>query len=313
MKKSSPGETEFVTATRVHTRTSSAGRIGLLAAVFAGLVAGSVAAPAAAQDSEPLNYVALGDSYTSGIGAPNIGVSPLYPAQLQPCFQASPGYVDVLDARDDVQLTANAACSGWTAAMVPLQVQVASAAGLLNAETDLVTITAGGNDVRFLDVLEACLLPSPAKECKTAVKDAEAVAKTEVLSALTDAYADIRAKAPDATIVALGYPHLFSPEFGDNTYITDEAARAFNNGTDTLNKVIRDAAKKFRGTVYVDVTDEFAGHGLGSPSFGSGDSWFVFNPADPLDGLSFHPTETGYAQGYYPAVINEAGIPALRN
>lgn len=40
------------------------------------------------------------------------------------------------------------------------------------------------------------------------------------------------------------------------------------------------------GTVYVDVTAEFAGHGFG--------------------------TETGYAHGYYPAVISEAGIPALR-
>jgi lysophospholipase L1-like esterase len=297
-----------VTTTYAHTRAGFAGRLGALAVVVAGLVAGSVAVPAAAQDSEPLDYVALGDSYTSGIGAPNIRISPLYvdPENPQPCFQASPGYVDVLDARDDVQLTANAACSGWTAAMVPIQVQVASAAGLLNAETDLVTMTAGGNDVKFLDVLQACLF-RPLKDCKTAVKAAEAVARTEVLPALTDAYAAIRAKAPSAKIVVLGYPHLFSPEFGDNAFIADEAAKVFNKGTDTLNKVIEEAAKKSPGTVYVDVTDEFAGHGFGSP-----DSWFAFNPANPFDGVSFHPTATGYAEGYYPAVIREAEIPALR-
>lgn len=52
--------------------------------------------------------------------------------------------------------------------------------------------------------------------CKARVKVAEAVAKTEVLPALNNAYAAIRAKAPSAKIVALGYPHLFSPEFGDN-------------------------------------------------------------------------------------------------
>jgi lysophospholipase L1-like esterase len=296
--------------TKTHTRTGSAGRLGALAVVVAGLVAGSVAAPAAAEVSEPLDYVALGDSYTSGIGAPNISISPLYPvdpANPQPCFQASPGYVDVLGARDDVQLAANAACSGWTAAMVPLQVQVASAEGLLNAETDLVTITAGGNDVNFLGVLQACLL-HPLKDCKTAVKAAEAVAKTEVLPALTDAYAAIRAKAPGAKIVALGYPHLFSPEYGDNAFIADEAAQVFNKGTDALNKIIEKAARKSAGTVYVDVTDEFTGHGFGSP-----DSWFAFNPANPLDGVSFHPTATGYAEGYYQAVIREAKIPALRD
>jgi lysophospholipase L1-like esterase len=308
MKKSPLQEIELGTATRIHTRTGFVGRAGLLAAVLAGLVAVSGTAPAAAEDSELLNYVALGDSYTSGIGAPNISVSPLYPAELQPCFQASPGYVDLLEARDDVQLTANAACSGWTATMVPLQVEVASAAGLLNADTDVVTITAGGNDVEFLGVLQACLRPMTVKDCKARVEAAETVAETKVLPALTNAYAAIRAKAPNAKIVALGYPHLFSPKFGDNAYITDEAAKAFNNGTNTLNKVIRNTAKKFAGTVYVDVTDEFAGHGFGSPN-----SWFVFNPANPLDGVSFHPTATGYAQGYYPAVIREAGIPALRN
>lgn len=295
----------FVTA--IGTRTRFAGRPGVLAALVAGLVAASVAAPAAAQDSGPLDYVALGDSYTSGIGAPNISVSPLYPAELQPCYQASPGYVDVLDARVDVQLTVNAACSGWTAALVPFQVEVASAAGLLNAETDLVTVTAGGNDVGFLYVLGACLL-HPVENCRTAVKAAEAVARTEVPQALTSAYATISAQAPNATIVALGYPHLFSPEFGDNAHITAEAAKVFNKGTDTLNKVIKDAAKKSPGTVYVDVTGEFAGHGFGSPY-----PWFTFNPADPLDGVSFHPNVQGYATGYYLAIVREGKIPALRD
>jgi len=296
--------------THTPTRTRFARRLGALAVVVTALVAGSVAAPAAAQDSEPLDYVALGDSYTSGIGAPNVSISPLYPVDPQnpqPCFQASPGYVDVLDARDDVLLTANAACSGWTATMVPVQVQAASAAGLLNAETDLVTITAGGNDVGLPDLLQSCL-SGPVKDCRTAVKAAEAVTRTEVLPALIDAYAAIRTAAPNAEIVVLGYPHLFSPEFGDNAFITDEAAEVFNKGTDTLNKVIEKAARTSPGTVYVDVTDEFAGHG-----FGSADSWFVFNPANPLDGVSFHPTATGYAEGYYPAVIREAKIPALQD
>ena len=282
--------------------------MGLLAAVIAGLLAGSVAAPAAAQDAAPLDYVALGDSYTSGIGAsPSVTVSPLYPAELQPCYQSSPGYADVLDTQDHVQLTANAACAGWTAAMVPLQVQVASAAGVLNAETDLVTITAGGNDVGFGNLLGACML-RPLEVCAAEVKAAEAVAQAVVLPALTAAYAAIRAQAPNARIVALGYPHLFSPEVGANGYITNEAAKVFNKGTDTLNKAIKDAAKKSPGTVYVSVTDEFEGHGVGLPG-----SWFFFDPADPFSGMSFHPNATGYALGYADAIIREAKIPALSN
>lgn len=105
----------------------------------------------------------------------------------------------MLDAQDGVQLTANAACAGWTAAAVPVQVQVASAAGVLNAGTDLVTITAGGNDVGFINLLQACMLQA-LKDCKSAVKAGEAVAKTQVLPALMQAYAAIRAQAPNAKI-----------------------------------------------------------------------------------------------------------------
>jgi lysophospholipase L1-like esterase len=283
-----------------------AGRLATLAVAATALVAGSVAAPAAAHESEPLDYVALGDSYTAGIGAPNVSISPLYtidPADPKPCYQASPGYVNLLNERNDVQLTVNAACAGWTAAMVPLQVNVASAAGL-DAETDLVTITAGGNDVGFSGILGACLVPSSLEVCEIEVEKGEVTAKTEVFPALTNAYATIRAQAPNATIVALGYPHLFSPEFGDQPYITDEAAELFNKGTDTLNEVIEKAAKQVRGTVYVDVTDEFEGHGIGSPA-----SWIHLPGSD----ASFHPNETGYAKGYYRAVVREAGIRALRH
>jgi lysophospholipase L1-like esterase len=307
VKNSAPRKTGSIAPARLQVRKGIGGRIALLTAVVAGLLAGSAAAPATAQDSGPLDYVALGDSYTSGIGAsPQVSLSPIYPAQLQPCFQASPGYADVLDVQDDVQLTANAACAGWTAAMVPLQVQVASAAGVLDAETDLVTVTAGGNDVEFINLLEVCMLQT-LTDCKAAVKGAEAVAKTQVLPALMEAYTAIRAQAPNAKIVALGYPHLFSPEFGDNAVITAEAAEYFNKGTDTLNRVIREATRNSAGTVYVNVTDEFAGHGVGSP-----DSWFYFNPAD-TSGMNFHPNATGYAQGYAEAIINEARIPVLSN
>ncbi|MDF2049380.1 SGNH/GDSL hydrolase family protein [Arthrobacter sp. Cr_A7] len=279
-----------------------AGRLATLAVAATAVVAGSVAAPAAAHESEPLDYVALGDSYTAGIGAGIVERSELY--KDMECYQAKPpGYVDVLDGRPDVELAVNAACAGWTAAAVPVQVGVASAAGL-NAGTDLVTITAGGNDVGFQRILEACLVPKSLEVCETEVEKGEATARTQVFPALSNAYASIRATAPNATIVALGYPHLFSPEFGDQPYITDEAAELFNKGTDTLNEVIEKAAKQVRGTVYADVTDEFEGHGIGSPA-----SWIHL----PGSAAGFHPTETGYAKGYYRAVVREAGIWALRH
>ncbi|TLM81702.1 SGNH/GDSL hydrolase family protein [Pseudarthrobacter sp. NamE2] len=282
------------------------GRLGALAFAITGLLAGFLAAPAAAHSSGHLDYVAFGDSYSAGIGAGEAAPSQLYLDLDDPvlCFQASPGYPDILDYLPGVDLTGKAACAGWSAAMVPFQVQIASNAGVLDDETDLVTITAGGNDVDFAGLLRSCLHPSSLDLCITAVRNAEAVAETQVLAALVNAYSAVRAKAPEATIIALGYPHLFSPEFEGTTVITDEAATVFNNGTDTLNKVIGKAAKQVSGTVYVDVTDEFEGHGIGSPK-----SWFV------LDGsaASFHPTATGYAFGYAAALVREAVSAAARS
>lgn len=284
---------------------SPAGRIGAVAAAVIGLLAGPAAIPAAAYDDGPLDYVAFGDSYTAGIGAGIPGPSPLYPidpADPQPCYQASPGYVDVLDARDDIDLAVSAACAGWTAASAPFQVAVAANAGHLNSETDLVTITAGANDVNFINALLACLTDTEEK-CRTAVNAAEAVATTVVPGVLATAYAAIEAEAENATIAALGYPYLFAPEFAGGTLV--ENIEIFNAGTDTLNKVIRDAAKS-SGAVYVDVTDDFEGHGIGSP-----DPWINFNPSDPTFGSNYHPTATGYALGYAAAVVAEVEIDEL--
>lgn len=285
-----------------HVPQASAGspgrRIAAVAAAVIGLLAGPAAIPAAAQEDGPLEYVAFGDSYTAGIGAGNPGPSGLLPD----CFQTSAGYVNVLDERDDVDLTVNAACAGWTAAMVPWQVEVASTAGYLSADTDLVTITAGANDVNFINALLACLTRSEL-ECRAAVNAAEAVATTAVPTALATAYGAIQVQAPNATVAALGYPHLFAPEFAAGALV--ENIEIFNAGTDTLNKVIRNAAKS-SGAVFVDVTDDFAGHGIGSE-----DPWINFNPADPLFGTNFHPTAEGYELGYAAAVVEEVEIDEL--
>ena len=283
------------------TSASSPGRrIAAVAAAVIGLLAGPAAIPAAAEDDGPLDYVAFGDSYTAGIGAPNFGFSPLYPPGQ--CAQAAPGYVDVLDQRADVQLAANAACAGWTAAMVPIQVETAYAVGPLNAGTDLVTITAGANDVNFINALLACLTDTE-ENCRTAVNAAESVATAVVPAVLAQAYGAIQAKAPNATIAALGYPHLFAPEFAGGALV--ENIEIFNAGTDTLNKVIRNAARS-SGAVFVDVTDDFAGHGIGSE-----DPWINFNPADPVFGTNFHPTAEGYEKGYAAAVVEEVEIAEL--
>ncbi|NJC23372.1 lysophospholipase L1-like esterase [Arthrobacter pigmenti] len=263
-------------------------RIAAGALLASGLVAGSAVAPASAGERDTIDYVAFGDSYAAGFGAGSY---------IDACGQSALGYPGLLDERRRIELDANLACSGATAlGDVPLQIGAAVQSGVLNRKTDLVTISAGGNDVGFLTVIGACASPAPA-DCENAVAAATSYAQTSLAANLPSVYAGIKANAGKAQIIVTGYPHLFSPEFGNavpvafGTFqgvLTSEAQQEFNDGTDALNKVIRKAAKA-AGVKYVDLTKRFDGHGLGSPK-----PWFTAGTAP--DGL--HPNAEGYEDGY---------------
>src|ERR1700722_14099332 len=91
----------------------------------------------------------------------------------------------------------------------------------LNKDTTLVTIMIGGNDVRFADVLKACVLKNCAADGFTMtrgnnVKDPDplAVMEPKVISLLKAhleaTFVAIHAAAPNATILVAGYPLFFS-------------------------------------------------------------------------------------------------------
>lgn len=255
-------------------------RIAATAVMTAGLLvpaSASVAAP-----PSPVNYVALGDSYAAGVGA-----APYFNG----CAQSLLGYPELLDERKRIELTVNATCTGYTVA------QVAGKLGSLSAETDLVTLTVGGNDVLYQQVIAVCAQGTAA--CEQAVAAAVAGAQTQLAGALSLLYGQINFLAPNAEVIVTGYPHLFSPEFGTTISIpgsplvlTPTEQQLLNDGTDALNAVIR-AQAEAAGFTYVDVVKRFDKHGLGSPQ-----PWIQpFTDAGRL-----HPTAKGYQSGYLPEV-----------
>ena len=98
--------------------------------------------------------------------------------------------------------------------------------------------------------------------------------------------------APHALIVATGYPLLFELVQGD----PDRVLKAqINDATTRLNcaieKAVADSQAAGVNIEYFDVTEAFAGHGIG----GSGVPFI--NPPPPLGTAinAFHPTPAGYA------------------
>ena len=114
-----------------------------------------------------------------------------------------------LDGRKHIALDDFAACAGATTLTVVSGRQLEA----LDAQTDLVTISAGGNDTGWSTAVKACLVLDD-RACKSA-SDAVTARITALLPGLLDQlYSQVAATAPNAYVVVTGYPRLFSPEYG---------------------------------------------------------------------------------------------------
>jgi lysophospholipase L1-like esterase len=270
---------------------------GLVATVIALAGFVTVGAPtAAAGPSGTLQYVALGDSYAAGVGAPP------YVSDSGSCLQSNKGYPALLDHKGRIDLQVNATCAGATTTYVAQHLP-----SELNEDTRLVTLTVGGNDLGFAALAGTCTTantPEKQLQCLAAIKDAVAVDRLLDLGThLTGLYAQVAKEAPNALIVVTGYPYLFESD-PSNPIIT-----AFNAATAALNKTIEDAVNAAHDTppgvniIYVDVTDQFGGHGIGSS-----DDPFINGPTAGVP-EAFHPNAAGYRA--YAKAISAAIRDAL--
>ncbi|MDX3244115.1 SGNH/GDSL hydrolase family protein [Streptomyces sp. ME18-1-4] len=253
---------------------------GLMA--FAG-TAGMMAAPAHAAGE--LEYVALGDSYASGVGAG------YYDSAGGDCKRSTLSYPAQWAAAHSDFTLKDVSCSGATIADVR-----ANQLSALSAETDLVTLTVGGNDAQFSSVVQACLTQSDSY-CKTATDWMSSYAKNQLVTELAGLYKDVKAKAPGAAIIVLGYPRTISSTGACPVIDLSPAKRTAMNGlADALAEGAQAAAAK-EPTSFIDMRDTFKGHG----ACGS-DPWIN----DLTDAASvFHPNLKGYMAGY-AAKLNEA-------
>lgn len=252
----------------------------LLAMLSALTVAVGMASPASAagngkgggggKPNASTSYAALGDSFAAGQGAGSYLDTT--------CYVSSKGYPALIDADRKITLTARPACSGASTAEV-----VSSQVGQIATTTTRVTLTAGGNDIGFGDIVQDCFVFVSTAECTAAIDAGNAlVASGEITARITATVAAIRARAPQATVIVTGYPRLFEPT------VTRPFAQDVNIGTTGLNAAIR-AGAVAAGARFVDVETAFAGHGIGSATPWINDwSWLNFS-------AGFHPNASGYA------------------
>jgi lysophospholipase L1-like esterase len=212
-----------------------------------------------------------------------------------------------------IVLTTNAACSGATTDTVALPPELNDAR--------LVTLTVGAANLGLSDVAAACI-GGTLSDCLAAIEPAQRElgecprGESTLGDDLIGLYGDVAKAARGARIVVTGYPLLFEPPADPNS---DLAAKitAINEATAKLNCVIERAVDATRATYaniyYVDVTEEFAGHGIVIVTPPCTDasafihSLLICDPPPPhRDPEAFHPTADGY-QAYADAI--SAALP----
>ena len=262
---------------------SRLGAVSLLSLclVVAASVTPATASPGATpKGSAGGSYVALGDSFTSGQGAPGWFD--------ESCFQSLSGSYPTITANSSSYREAlNFACSGANTDAVLAQLLAIDSSVKLKAS--LVTLTVGGIDAGSNVVLAACA-PDPSSElCQGTLQGAAINLVNVVGPKLVLTYTAIAAEFPKARIVVLNYPRLFDPSV--------PFASAVNGATNALNGVIAGAvlATKNPRVSLTDVTQEFTGHGIGSEK-----PYITFNGLS--DPASFHPNVLGNTAGYVAAL-----------
>jgi lysophospholipase L1-like esterase len=269
--------------------------------VLTAVVALAIAAPSSASAA---GLLALGDSYSSGQGAG------LYERGTtghgNTCFRSPLAWPQLLRTRLGLARLDSLACNGAVTAEVlysdvkrKQKERKTSQVARIKGDPDIITITIGGNDAHFADVLGKCA--SPLGSCvRRYVKRSGDVIEGWIHSLakrLPDVYLGIKGKAPRARVVVVGYPRIFPSDPEERTgncavwgFISPREAGYLNEKGHSLNAAIERAASR-AGVEFIDVADAFDGRELRCHAksyvnqFRLGHIW-----------QSFHPNPDGYAR-----------------
>jgi hypothetical protein len=282
------------------------------------------------------SYAALGDSYATGAGAgsprlpPNFDIgcgrfSDAYPVQV-----ANSTSLDI-----DESHFRNLACGGASTASV-LHGQVPRI-----GDSQIVTLTVGGNEVDFFAILNECIyLWRPFSTCEKELQRSRSLIES---SEFIDNYnklvkGAVQALQPGARLLSTGYARFFNQETERCSHIsfsktdpknllTRPLRAKLNDLISRLNDVI-DAAARAHGAQYVDIDGAFEGHrfcedGVPEPVPDRRDTWFFSmtyasdngvgkgeNPPDIVQQILLNPFKDflDYARTFHPTSLGHTAI-----
>lgn len=252
-------------------------------------------------------YTALGDSYATGNGAGTIA------SVHSICCLFSDSYpLQLAKAIGPVRFH-SAACGGATSTSVIWHQR--SSIG----ESDLVTLTVGGNEVDFFAVLNECVYQwRPQGTCEGELRKSRELIES---SCFVERFAEmvklaLRRMKPSGRLLVTGYATFFNEDTtacdgvtfsitNPEQLLTRRFRREVNELVRMLNQVIG-AAVEASGAEYVDIDSIFQGHrfcedGVHEPDDSRSDTWFFNLKYDQVDAVEFELSQDYSSQEVFSA------------
>ncbi|MFI0938314.1 SGNH/GDSL hydrolase family protein [Streptomyces sp. NPDC021020] len=239
-----------------------------------------------------VDYVALGDSYTSAPGVP---------AQVDAnCVRSDHNYPSLVAAAQHYRGFTDVSCGGATTVQM-WQAQGTNPAQLtaVTRDTDLVTLQIGGNDVGFGSIIATCAGLSVTAPTGSPCKDHYGASGTDQLTVnvlqtapkIAKVLRAVHRQAPHAKVVVVGYPDLL-PDQGPGCFPAVPFAAGdvpyLRSTEKKLNAMLRVEAL-LGGASYTDTYGPTVGHDMcQAPA----DRWIEqLTPAPPA--AAAHPNAAG--------------------
>ncbi|WP_171074644.1 SGNH/GDSL hydrolase family protein [Nonomuraea basaltis] len=276
-----------------HIRMRFARRIATTAAVVSASISATAGLAIAGTGSTAgtavtSRYVALGDSYASGSG--------LSGQQDSQCARSNRSYPALL-ALVYKSSFKNATCTGATTRSIwNHQGSKPPQANSLSADTTLVTLTIGGNDIGFSEIIATCISGATnnrnGNPCEKYYGD-QLRQRIEKLSPRIGAVLqDIKRRSPRARVLLVGYPSLLPANGADCKWESVPFAKGdipyLDRTVFQLNEMLRQQAA-WNSTTYVDLYTATKGADMCQPA----NKRFI-EPVMPLGAKSAHPNLTGH-------------------
>ncbi|MEU6587342.1 SGNH/GDSL hydrolase family protein [Nocardia sp. NPDC046763] len=268
------------------------------------VVAGTLVSIAPATADAGTKYVALGDSYAAGVGISNI--------LDKTCSRSDRNYAHLFAAARGYSLT-DVTCGGATTDSV-----TSTQLSAVTADTNLVTLGVGGNDIGFTDIVKDCVMAgtlgtgsgtgsavlqnlgtgiaSGSAEallgCKNKYDASMPTRLSQASAKVAKLVSDIKARAPQARVVLVGYPHILPDNAalcaGRQPVLPADVDWARDTVVGGLNTMLRSQA----GTEYFSTYEIYTGHDVCEAI---PDRWVNGTSVDNGEGAQFHPNQYGHA------------------